>query len=271
MSLAAVRHCPKCNKFVAEQHTKCLYCGTSFIHDPLEGLSPTELPVNRNPFGLSRRAVRQLRAASVSILTFVVVFCLGAVFLAQENKASAPVRVIAKSSVLHRADLRRNPSMDSAIIGNAAPGTSVSLTGFLGGERDRWVTLNWNNEVVYAPASDLTAPLAVDADEGANVLKFYLSGLQGSESVEAATKAVDYYAKTFPENPRRNELRFILAERVKALSLDGSPRSKHSAAAKGQKTRDVLAHKPARKADEPVSVDDSGTRAASQPWSIAVE
>ena len=58
-------------------------------------------------------------------------------------------------------------------------------------------------------------------DEGANALKFYMSGMVTTESVDEAVKAVDYYVKVFPSNAHGEELRWVLAERVRVLSQQG--------------------------------------------------
>jgi hypothetical protein len=75
--------------------------------------------------------------------------------------------------------------------------------------------------VVYLPTEVLAAPKATEADEGANALKFYMLGMATTESIDEAVKAVDYYGKAYPGNPRGEELRWVLAERVRVLSQQG--------------------------------------------------
>ena len=59
--------------------------------------------------------------------------------------------------------------------------------------------------------------------EGANALKFYMSGMETTESVDEAVKAVDYYSKVYPGNAHGEELRWVLAERMRVLSQQASP------------------------------------------------
>jgi hypothetical protein len=280
VSLSMVRRCPNCKRIVSSQHTKCVHCRTAFTNElPIEAVSK-EATEKQGPPTLSERA-RQYRAAAVSIVVFVVVFSAALVF----RHVSMPpleARVVARSYVLNNTQLRRSPSVGSAVVGTLAPGTAVELTGFREGH---WMTLTWKDAVAYVPASDLTPPLAVDADEGANALKFYLSEMDGSESVDAAVKAVDYYAQAFPSNPRREELRWVLAERLKALSLEGGAKGsvlrrqaneqyEQLASTNGdyaEKARTAIVkfsstpayvaspHKPARKITGLQIVDDSGT------------
>jgi hypothetical protein len=226
---------------------------------------------------------------------------MGLLILHNLNKPNFSARTIAKSSVLHATELHRSPSFGSASAGKLQPGTSVNLTGFRHGDQGLWMTLDWNNSAAYAPASDLTPPLAVDAEEGANALKLYLSEFEASDSVDAAVKAVDYYAQTFPGSPHRDELRWTLAERLKSLSAGGGPKGlalksqaneqyEQLAATKSvyaEKAHDALLtktpvpqggwvaqqRKPVRKADGLQMVDDAGTHnlfAASTPHEALV-
>lgn len=297
VSLSMVRRCPNCHRIVSAKHVKCVHCRTPFTSESPEELSQEELPKTQSPPTLSERT-KKFRAAAVSIVVFVIVFSLGLVFR-HLNAPSSSVHIIAKSDVLHNTQLRRSPSLGSAVVGTLAAGASVDLTGFREKDQGRWMTLNWNNAVAYVLSSDLTPPMAVDADEGANALKFYLSGLEASESVDAAEKAVDYYAQAYPTNPHRNELRWILAERLKTLSLDGGSKGsalRHEANEQyeklattngdyAEKARNALAkistapafvaapHKPARKVNGLQIVDDSGTHnltTASTPRQVLV-
>lgn len=222
VSLSLVRRCPYCHRLVSAHHSRCVYCRAAFTRELPINLFSAELPVKETAKILSER-VRRFRAAAVSLLVFVTVFCLGLAFFRQTHKSGLPVHVIAKSYALHSTELRYAPSLGSAVVGTLSQGAAVDLTGFREKDQGRWMTLEWNNTLAYVPASKLTPPLAVDVEEGANVLKFYISGLEASGPVAAAMKAVDYYARAFPDSPHRKELRWILAKRLRALSLDGTP------------------------------------------------
>jgi hypothetical protein len=219
VSLSVVRRCPSCHRIVSAKHTRCVYCRFSFTHELPEGPLPAELAAEGDG-GLSA-GIRRFRAAAVSIATFVFVFILGLVFLRQINQPAIPVHIIAKSYVLHSAELRHAPSFSSSIAGTVAPGTTVVLTGFRENDQGRWVKLDWNHAVAYLPANDLSAPRAVDAHDGADALKFYLLGMEAAESVDEAVKAVDFYAQAFPADAHGEELRWVLAERVRILSQHG--------------------------------------------------
>ena len=189
--------------------------------------------------------------------------------------------------------------MSSSSAGQLLPSTTVDITGFRRGDQGLWMTVVLNGKTAYVPASDLTPPLAVNAEEGANALKLYLSGLD-SDSVDAAVKAVDYYAQTFPSSPHRDELRWILAERLRTLSAGGGSRAAalrsqakaqydqlaatnssyaekaHDAMAKGPATTQEWVRSPRKtvhKSDEFQIVDDSGTHSLtvdSQPHGVLV-
>jgi len=221
VSLSVVRRCPACHRIVSAKHTKCVYCRSSFTQDlaldPLADGPAGEGPATRG------KGVRRFRAVGVSIGTFLFVFCLGLAFLRQVSHPSVTVPVIAKSIVLQSAQLRRTPSPSSSVIGEIAPGTAVNITGFKQSDEGRWMAVDWNNTVVYLPSEVLAAPKATDADQGANALKFYMSGMETTESVDEAVKAVDYYSKAYPGNAHGEELRWVLAERVRVLSQQSGP------------------------------------------------
>ncbi len=300
VSLSLVRRCPSCHRVVSAKHTKCVHCRTAFTEDIPKELFPAELPTSQAPQNLSDR-MRKFRAVAVSLVTFVVVFCLGLVFLKQMNKPNPAAHVIAKSQALNATELRHSPSLGASIVEKIVPGTVIYITGFRNGDQGLWMMLDWNHTVAYAIASDLTPPLALDANEGANVLKNYLLALDVSEASDMAVKAVDYYAQAFPGNPHRDELRWILAERLRALSTQSGPKGlelrrkakeqyERLAATNdgyGEKARVALAKaptsqewvasssrsKPARKPDGLQIVDDSGTHtlnSASRPRQVMV-
>jgi hypothetical protein len=222
VSLSVVRRCPNCHRVVSAQHSKCVYCRSSFTHELPKDAFPEDLPALDKQRSMGA-GLRRFRAAAVSIGTFVFVFCLGMVFLRQINKPPAfPVHVVAKSHVLHSAELRRAPSYSSSVVGKVVSGASVNLTGFRENDQGRWMTVDWNNTVAYLPVSDLAVPQPVEASDGANALKFYLLGME-PDSVDEAVKAVDSYAQAFPKNPHGEELKWVLAERIRSLSQHGGP------------------------------------------------
>jgi hypothetical protein len=122
---------------------------------------------------------------------------------------------------------------------------------------------------------------------GANVLKFYLSGMDKPETIDAAISAVDGYAKMFPSDIHNGELRWLLAERIRyvaqhagseeqaALRSEAHRQYEQLATSDGTyagKARNVLdevspapqtespAHSPSRKTDELQVVGGSGTQ-----------
>ena len=223
VSLSTVRRCPNCHRVVSAHHTRCVHCRTPFTHE----LQPEAIPL-AIPAGGRRQTFiekfHQFRSMVISGIGFMFALCLGILILHLIEKPGIQARVIAKSSVSRATELHSSPSLGSASAGKLLPGTLVDVTGFRRGDQGLWMTLTLNGKAVYAQAADLTPPLAVDAEEGGNALKLYLSGLEVSDSVDAAVKAVDYYAQTFPTSPHRDELRWILAERLRSLSAVGGPR-----------------------------------------------
>jgi hypothetical protein len=165
--------------------------------------------------------VRRFRAAVVSISTFLIVFFLGLFFLRQINKPAFTFQVIAKARMIHSVPLRRTPSSNSSNIGKITSGSSVNLTGFQENDQGRWIAVDWSGMTAYLPAADVSAPRAVEANEGANALKFYLSGMETAQAANDAVGAVEDYAKTFPGDQHLDELRWLLAERLRLLAQRG--------------------------------------------------
>jgi hypothetical protein len=224
VSLSVVRRCPKCRRIVSAQHTKCVYCRTPFTHELPENASSTdEAPTTGRP--RTSKGVQRFRAAAVSLVTFMVVFILGFLFLRQVHREKFPLHTVAKSYLLRSVELRRAPSSGSSSVDTVAAGTNVNLIGYQSGEQgQRWMTVDWHGRVAYAPAEDLAPPKALDTNEGADVLKFYLLGMENAEDIDEAVRAVNYYAKAFPGDIHGEELRWILAERIRYWGQHGGPR-----------------------------------------------
>jgi hypothetical protein len=218
VSLSLVRRCPNCRKIVSAQHTKCVYCRAPFTEELFARRVPQELQTldSEGP----SPAARRFRAAAVSITTFVVVFSLGMFFLHQINKPAVTLAIIAKAQVAHSAELRRTPSFHSSTLSKISAGTPLNITSFEENDDGRWMAVDWNGMAAYLPANDVSVPQPVDANEGANALKFYLAGMD-SDSAANAGKAVDEYAQRYPGNAHIEELRWSLAERLRTLAQRG--------------------------------------------------
>lgn len=222
VSLSVVRRCPKCHRIVSAQHNRCVYCRTSFTCEmPEKAPADEALTVEGARIG---KEEKHLRALAVGVVTFVLMFCLGLVFVRQVHRMDTPVYLIARSYVLRPIGLRQAPGLGSTVIDNVQAGTKVNLTGYRNSDQGQgWIALDWNHETAYVPAGELAAPKALDTGEGANVLKFYLAGMTAAEDVNDAVQAVDYYARAFPGDVHGEELRWILAERIRYLSQRGGP------------------------------------------------
>ena len=220
VSLSVVRRCPSCHKIVSAQHTKCVYCRTPFIEELSKHKNAEDLPGLQDP--AVSPAVRRFRAAAVSVSTFLIVFSLGMFFLRMINKPVNTMQVIAKAHMVHSASARLAPTSNSSNLGKIISGTPVNITGYQESDQGRWITLDWNNTVAYVPLADVSAPTAVNT-EGADALKFFISGIQTMEAAEDALNAVGQYAKAFPGDAHLDELRFVLAGRMKDLSSRMGP------------------------------------------------
>jgi hypothetical protein len=224
VSLSVVRRCPECQRMVSAQHTRCVYCRTSFTHElpeedramPPLGFAPRQSPISR-----------LVRVAVVSIGTFTFVFLLGILFLREMKRPHGTMQIVARSHVIDSAKLRRTPSYRSSIAGMVTSETTLNILGVRANKLGRWIVLKWEDREVYLPASKLAAPLAADAEGGAEVLKFFIEGAGSADALKAASISVDQYVKSYPNSHHRGELRWALAERMQKLSRRGG---KHRAA-----------------------------------------
>jgi hypothetical protein len=220
VSLSVVRRCPACHRIVSAQHNKCVYCRTAFTNEMPEKTLTDEVQTVGGP--RTGKNERHLRATAVSVVTFVLMFCLGLLFVREVHRMNTPIHIIARSYVLRPIGLRQSPSLGSTMIDNVKAGTKVNLTGYRSSAQGQgWIALDWNHKTAYVLAGELAAPTALDTGEGANVLKFYLLGMTAAADVDDAVKAVDSYAREFPGDIHGEELRWILAERIRHLSLRG--------------------------------------------------
>ena len=101
------------------------------------------------------KSVQRFRAAAVSLVTFLVMFSLGLIFLRHINKASFPLHIIAKSYLVRPIELRYAPSSGSSSVDTVAAGTNVNLTGYQTGDQGQhWLAVDWKDRVAYAPAEN---------------------------------------------------------------------------------------------------------------------
>jgi len=219
VSLSVVRCCPECQRMVSAQHTRCVYCRTSFTHELPQGkdraLPPLGLERQRNPLRVL------FRVTVVSVGTFAFVFLFGILFLRAIHRPEGTHPVVARSHALDSANLLRSPSSNSSIVGIVSSETPLSITGAQANSRGRWMVLHWKKHTAYLPAREMAAPLASEQEGGATVLKFFIEGANSADALNGAALSVDQYVKSFPESPTGGELRWLLAKRMQALAVRG--------------------------------------------------
>jgi len=219
VSLSIVRRCPECQKLVSAKHTRCVYCRASFTHElpkPFPGpLAPDGSGSTFDP------ARRRLRAAVVSVGTFVLVFALGILFLRLLEMPNGLAQAVAQTRAVDSAELRRSPSHTSSIAGMVTPNTALHVTGVQQNAQGRWMVLQWKNGAAYVLASQVAAPRITAADGGVEVLEFFMESMESPAAVEGARGSVDQFAKSFPRRPEGERLRWLLAERMRILAQRG--------------------------------------------------
>lgn len=230
LALSIVRRCPGCDRIVSARHPRCIYCSQPLAVSAVQDVAPAGSEAEIAKARLRRREliehrIRQ-RAALVSIATFILVFVLGLIFIARMKwNSDAKPRVIAKSYILRSTAARRAPAHSSAEIARLSPGDVIDISDFRANDdASRWAATEWNGATAFIPISDFAPPKIVSADRGADLLKFYLLGMNEPNVVPDAAQAIEHFATTFPAAANVAELRWLLADRARHLAAQSAQR-----------------------------------------------
>ncbi len=214
VSLSLVRNCPGCGQILSAKHATCLYCGYIFV-EPVSTASPATGAASRErrrPLG------RRIAAIVVSVGVFLAVFVGATLFTRYEDHRVSLPPTIATSYALRDSTIYREAIRSSAELGHVKGTDVVYIVGYrLEGEELQWYQVAWKGRPGYTPAKNF-APPKVEKAEGSRLLQLAIVQLP-SELVGLGREAVGYYRDKFPQSRDGDRLTWILAERIRQLSV----------------------------------------------------
>jgi hypothetical protein len=228
VSLSVVRKCPSCGRVQSAQHFACIYCADSFLRE--EGLMPPAAgPLAR------RRESAQRRFLIVGSVALAAGVAAGLVLFLLRSPAGGSLSVIAQSYVLHPCSMHTSPSPDAAPAKDFQGSEIVNITDYaIDMMGNRWFRITSEGVGGYIRTQDVAPPKARDPEKGFEALRHWLLGMGDASVLGEAQQAVDFYRSTYPTSPHGDEIRWLLAERTRALAAGSSQRRALLASAREQ-------------------------------------
>ena len=145
-------------------------------------------------------------------------------FLHREVKVYLrPPAVMGQSYALKDASVRRDPALESPVIMELPPSEIVDITGFETDERGhRWFRIRNQGISGFVLTQETAPPKASDPENGYALLRHSLLGVDDPGILGDAVKAVEYFRAKFPSSPHRDELDWLLAEKMRTLAAESS-------------------------------------------------
>jgi hypothetical protein len=228
VGLSVVRKCPSCGRVQSAQHFACIYCANSFVRE--EGLRP----LAAGPLARKRESA-QRRFLIVGAVALAVGVAAGLVIYLLRSSAGGPLPVIAQSYVLHPCSMHTGPSPDAAPAKDFQGSEIVDITDdaidMMG---NRWFRITSEGVGGYIRTQDVAPPKARNPETGFEALRHWLLGMDDAAVLGEAQQAVDFYRNTYPGSPHGDEIRWLLAERTRALAVSSDQRHTLLASAQEQ-------------------------------------
>ena len=222
-ALSLVHRCPGCARLVAAKHLRCPYCAESFLKDeergPSQPITADALSDAQSRLRDARLREQRRRALRFSAAVFLTVFALAVAFLRYRSVASRDPVVLGSSFVLHDVVPRQSESQQSPPLGKLAPPAVVEITGVRHNQGLDWFQIKWGEGVAYVSVTNLAPPKGRDAEAGYSLLRISLINLADTSELEDARQAVRLYRDLYPAEERGEELLWMLAEKMRELSM----------------------------------------------------
>jgi hypothetical protein len=237
LKLLIVHRCPHCLRIAALKHLRCPYCAWRFIKgqdleetlEPDAGAAAAAGKVQR----AAAHKLRQRNALVFSVVVFMAVFGVATWVIRYQSRRSPVLSVMGSSYVLQALDVRHSASEQTFPLGKLGSGTVVQITGIEQDERGSdWYQIRHNDGLGYVRVNELAPPKGANADGGYRLLKVSLSNLSDPSEIGEAGRAVDLYRRTYPGDPRGDEVLWLLAARAHELARRSRSHETISAARK---------------------------------------
>jgi hypothetical protein len=212
VGLSVVRKCPSCGRVQSAQHFACIYCANSFVRE--EGLTPLASgPLSR------KRQLAQERFRIVAGIAVAVGLVLGLSLYLIRRRSAKPLAVIAQSYILHPTSMRTSAAPDAAPVKDFQGSEIVDITDYaIDMMGNRWFRITSDGVGGYVRTRDVAPPKAQDPEKGFEALRQWLMGMDDASTLGEAQQAVDFYQNTYPTSSHGDEIRWLLAERTRALA-----------------------------------------------------
>lgn len=231
--LALMHRCPKCGRIVSAKHLRCPFCTRQFVKGeeldaPLSDALTLKVEIDKARIR-EHQGKRQKLVLLFSLGVFALVFVIAALVLHFQSKGPSRSSLLGSSYALRVLDVRRTPSAQVYSVGKLAAGAVVQITGI---QRDDqgidWFAIQQENTSGYVRVDELAPPKGANADGGYQLLNISIADLKYSAEAGNALLAADLYRRTYPADPRGQELLWRLAGKCRELGV-------------GSQSRDMLA------------------------------
>jgi hypothetical protein len=220
--LSAVRTCPDCGRVVSAKHLKCVYCSLSFVLDESIDLGPQTAPVPVTE--TDDKQLERRRAILVSVGVFLIVVLIGLATTIMRSRPSS-AEYAAETYAIHAAPLRLQASLSAGTAETVQAGTVLRLTKMeLDPQGRRWFVVQREGAEEFVSLNDVAPPKVHQTEAGSQMLRAWLLSLSDPDLVTESLGAVNYFCAQNVGSARCEELRWVLAERLRSMSQkSGSP------------------------------------------------
>lgn len=222
LSTSKVRKCSQCTQVVSAKHPRCPYCGFQLApiapQEPLEAWTNHSANTSR---GLTR--YQQIRAYGVSAIVFVLVAAIVIKFNGQHPASPKLSPPIASSFVLTDTSLYSDKAMTTPAAQPILTNTPIEITSFQPGSTpETWIQIRSNAIQGYIHLSSIAPPTIISKSNGYPLLRNYITTINDPVVLALTANSLDSFRRSFGDDEQSEELNWLFAEQVRALSQSAS-------------------------------------------------
>lgn len=227
--LALMHRCPKCGRIVSAKHLRCPFCTRQFVKGeeldaPLSDALALKVEIDKARIR-AHQGKRQKLVIFFSLGVFLLVFVIATLVLHFQSKGPLPSTLLGSSYTLRVLDVRRTPSAQAYSMGKLAAGAVVQITAI---QRDDqgidWFAIRQQDASGYVQVDELAPPKGANADGGYQLLNISFADLKDPAEAGNALLAAELYRRTYPADPRGQQLLWRLAGKCRELGVDSRSR-----------------------------------------------
>ncbi|MHB1022687.1 MAG: hypothetical protein ACYC46_04395 [Acidobacteriaceae bacterium] len=170
---------------------------------------------------------KRIQAILISVSVFCFVFILAAKYrYTQDTLQPKPHAVLGYSYALHDTSLYPNKYFRGPTIQRIPQNTVVEIVGFqIKGLPSDWMEIHVSQSYGYVFPFTFAPPKITNEDSGYVLLKDYMKAMPDPSVITLASNAVRFYSELFSTSPHREELLWVLGERLAAFAKKKDARS----------------------------------------------